>query len=180
MVYPTIKVKNAYIEKHLNRFYDDEEHYDYFLLLDEKTYNEMKKEGLPAKAITRRLTGEPIYFILVKPVWEFDENNTKIPVPEEEFLNRDDIDITFFIYTARFKEKDIKRLYFRKSGIKEKRMSKYIDDFNEFTNELRRDLELGKINGDTVRTAYLVMIAGYLATIVDQLNEMNNKEDENG
>lgn len=59
-------------------------------------------------------------------------------------------------------------------------MSKCIDDFNEFTNELRRDLELGKINGDTVRTAYLGMIAGYLATIVDQLNEMNNKENENG
>lgn len=55
-------------------------------------------------------------------------------------------------------------------------MSKCIDDFNEITKQLKHDLEYGELNGSAVKTAYLGMIAGYLATIVDQLDEMNNKE----
>ena len=59
-------------------------------------------------------------------------------------------------------------------------MGKYIDDLDEFTKRVLHDLELGKTNGNAVNTAYLGMIACYLALILDQLNEMNNKEDENG
>ena len=120
MVYPKIKVKNAYITKHKNRFYD-EPHYDYLLRLDEKTYNVMKEEGLPAKSFTSRFTEEPIYFIKVTPVWEFDPiYDKRIPEPEEkDFLERDGVDITFRIYSFEFKGKTYKKLYFSKSSIKE-------------------------------------------------------------
>lgn len=120
MVYPTIKVRNACITKHKNRFYD-EPHYDYLLRLDEKMFNIMKEEGLPAKTINSQFTEEPIYFIKVTPAWEFDPVNysEKILVEEKDFLERDNIDITFFIYAYKFKGKEYKRLYFRKSGIKE-------------------------------------------------------------
>ena len=118
MKYPTIKVKNACITKHKNPFYD-ELHYDYLLRLDEKTYNVMRQEGLPAKSFISRFTEEPIYFIKVTPVWEIDPiYDKRVPEPEEkDFLERDDIDITFKIYSCEFKGKTYKKLYFSKSGI---------------------------------------------------------------
>lgn len=121
MVYPIIKVRNACITKHKNPFYDDP-HYDYLLHLDERMFNIMRKEGLPAKTFKNRFTEEPVYLIKVTPAWEFDQANPyeKIPEPEEkDFLERDGIDITFNVYAHEFKGKDYKKLYFCKSGIKE-------------------------------------------------------------
>ena len=120
MKYPRIKVKDAYIIKRKNRFYK-EEHYDYFLILDEKTFKKFKDYGLPVKQ-TKGFEEEDVYFINVKPVWEFGEyTGIKIPAPEdEEFLERDDIDINFFVYICAYNGKEYQKLYFSKSGIEVK------------------------------------------------------------
>ena len=53
-------------------------------------------------------------------------------------------------------------------------MGKCADQFEEITNDMKCRIECGEINGDGVQTLYLGLIAGYLATIVDELRERND------
>lgn len=121
MKYPEITVKGAVITKHKNPFYP-EEHYDYTLRLDEKMYNKWKDMGLNVKMIHNDITDQDVYFINVTPVSEPDFYNLykRIPAPsDDEFLNRNDVDVTFRVYVREINDRTITKLYFSKSGIKE-------------------------------------------------------------
>lgn len=112
-----ILIKDALITKHYNIFKDGVEGMnptEYWLHLTEKQFIMFKEMGLNAKEVHQRSTGDVLYIVNVKPV-HMPETiyNPEIPAPEEnEFLEKDDVDIKFFVYSADYKDRTIKKLYF--------------------------------------------------------------------
>lgn len=117
-----ILIKGALITKHYNIFKDGVEGMDptdYWLHLTEKQFIMFREMGLPAKTLHRRSTGDEFYIVTVKPVRIPETKyNPEIPAPEEdEFLQKEGVDIKFFVYSIDYHDRTIKKLYFNRKSI---------------------------------------------------------------
>lgn len=93
-----INIKNAYIKK-MQNIYRKDEKVEYVLELTKEQYLKLRYiYKLNAKKTTNRFTEESVYWIRVYP-----SVNYRVP-SEEEFLMRDDIDITFYLHCMYIKD----------------------------------------------------------------------------
>lgn len=94
-----IKIKNAYISK-MRNIYRKDEKVEYVLMgLTRGQFLQFRNVyNLNAKETTNRFTGEPVYWIRVYP-----SVNYRVP-SEEDFLMRDDIDVTFYLHCMYIKD----------------------------------------------------------------------------
>lgn len=56
-------------------------------------------------------------------------------------------------------------------------MGKCFGQFEEIVNDMKDRMERGELDGIAVQSLYLGLITGYLATIVDELQELNDRND---
>ena len=96
-----IKIKNAYISK-MRNIYRKDEKVEYVLMgLTRGQFLQFRNVyNLNAKETTNRFTGEPVYWIRVYP-----SVNYRVP-SEEDFLMRDDIDVTFYLHCMYIKDNE--------------------------------------------------------------------------
>jgi hypothetical protein len=117
-----ILIKNALITKHYNIFKDGVEGMnptEYWLHLTEKQFTMFREMGLNAKEVHQRSTGDVLYIVTVKPVRILETKyNPEIPAPaENEFLEKDNVDIKFFVYSVDYHDRTIKVLYFNRKSM---------------------------------------------------------------
>ena len=94
-----IKFENAFISK-MRNIYRKDEKVEYVLtgLTKEQFLQFRNIYNLNAKETMNRFTGEPEYWIRVYP-----SVNYRVP-SEEDFLIRDDIDVTFYLHCLYIKD----------------------------------------------------------------------------
>lgn len=94
-----IKFENAFICK-MRNIYRKDEKVEYVLTgLTKEQYLQLRNVyKLKAHESTIRSTGEPVYWIRVYPSF-----NYRVP-SEEDFLMRDDIDVTFYLHCIYIKD----------------------------------------------------------------------------